>query len=487
MKNQKSLSKNTIYYLIYNILNVIFPFVTGIYVARVLLQTDIGQIESAKNLAQYFVIFSFLGLPTYGLREISKLRNNKEELSKVYSELMTLNTISTAVFSMLYFVLILCVPYYRENLTLYSIAGISIVLNFLNNTWLFDGLEEFKYTSIRNIIFKVFCFCLLLILVRSQEDYIWYLIITVIGTAGNYILNIIHSGKFAKFSFHGLNIKRHLKPVFCLVLVNLAIEIYSMVDITMLNIMSGDSNVAIYSYGMKIYKILIQIVNTFTMVLVPRISLYYSEGKTEEFNALITKTLKIILLIAIPMIVGIFFVSDYLIVAIYGEQYLQSAQVLKILSLILTISPVGYLLGSRMLLVTGHENKMIIAVASGAITNVIGNLILIHFYNEIGAAIASVIGEIVVMVIYLILGHKYFKLGKLYDTLIKEGVAIILMICLLIVVSFLPCSKLIITIVQIIGSVLIYFGTLIICKEQIIYAYLDKIKKRFTRRGTNND
>lgn len=483
----KSLTKNSAYYLIYNILNVIFPFITGIYVARVLLQGDIGKIESAKNLAQYFVILSFLGLPTYGIREISKVRDNKKELNKIYSELIALNTISTGFFSILYYVLIASIPYYRENFVLYAVAGISIILNFLNNTWLFDGLEEFKYTSIRNVIFKAVSFVLLIILVKSQDDYLWYLIISVVGTAGNYLLNILHSKRFAKISFRGINLKRHLKPVLYLVVVNLAIEIYSLVDVTMLGLLSGDNNVAIYSYGMKIYKILIQVVNTFTMVLVPRISFYYEKGMIDEFNTLITKTLKIILLISIPMVIGVFFVSDYLITAIYGEEYSQSAQVLKILSLILIISPIGYLLGSRILLVTGQEKKMIIPVVSGAIVNVIGNLVLIHFYNEIGAAIASVIGEVAVMIIYIMLGHKFFKLHKMRDTLIKEGVAISLMTCLLIGLSFLPCSELIKTIIQIPSSILIYFGVLIICKEQIVYACFGKMTKRLLRKKEIHD
>ena len=68
-KQAKSLTSGGIYYLIYNVLNMAFPLITGIYVARVLLPADIGLVSAAQNLAQYFIIFSFLGIPTYGLRE----------------------------------------------------------------------------------------------------------------------------------------------------------------------------------------------------------------------------------------------------------------------------------------------------------------------------------------------------------------------------------------------------------------------------------
>ena len=103
MSKEKSLKKNSVFYLIYNILNIVFPFVTGIYVTRILLPEQIGLVESARNIVTYFVIFSFLGIPTYGLREISKYRNDKKELNKVYTELMIINFISTLFFRCIIF------------------------------------------------------------------------------------------------------------------------------------------------------------------------------------------------------------------------------------------------------------------------------------------------------------------------------------------------------------------------------------------------
>ena len=83
MKNkEKSLTTNSIYFLIYNILNVLFPLITGIYVAHVLLPVFIGSVQYAQNIASYFVILAFLGIPTYGMREISKHRSDKEQLKK---------------------------------------------------------------------------------------------------------------------------------------------------------------------------------------------------------------------------------------------------------------------------------------------------------------------------------------------------------------------------------------------------------------------
>ena len=159
----KSLSKGGLYFLIYNVLNMAFPFLTGIYVARKLLPTNIGEVAAAQNLSTYFCILAFLGIPTYGLREIAKTRDNREERNKLFSELYTINLISTVIFTTVYFVLIGIVPIYRQNFVLYSIVGVSIALNAFNISWLYEGLEEFQFISVRNIVFKAVSFvCLIL-------------------------------------------------------------------------------------------------------------------------------------------------------------------------------------------------------------------------------------------------------------------------------------------------------------------------------------
>ena len=485
MKSQKSITSNSIFYFLYTVLNVLFPFITGIYVARILLVSDIGEIEAARNLAQYFVILAFLGIPTYGLREIAKNRENKDKLNKLYSELLIINAISTFVFLIAYLILIFSVPLYKNNLQLYLITGIAIALNFINNSFLYEGLEEFKFISIRNLIFKSISFLLLIIFVRKKEDYLIYALLTVIGIASNYVINIISAPKFVHFTLKGLNLKRHLKPIFYLVFVNLAIEIYSLIDVTMLNIFASKESITYYSYASKIYKIFIQVLNTVTIVLVPRITLYYKNLEKDKFNELISKGLKIILILSLPLCVGIFFTSDYLCSLIYGESYLKSAQVLKILAFALPLAPTGYLLGSRILLVTNNENKMIYAVGLGALFNVVGNLILIYYYQEIGASIATLISEFIVMITYIFLAKKNFKLKRIFSSFIKVIFALIIVIIYLSSLTLLK-NALLKTVSQILGTLIIYFGLLLVLKEEIVTLQFNKIKERVLKNGKKN-
>lgn len=481
MDKKNSLAKNSIYYLIYNVLNILFPFITGIYVSRVLLPDGVGAVAYAQNIAQYFVILAFLGIPTYGLREIAKVKDDKEQLNRLYSELFIINFVSTIIFLSIYIGLVCAVPKFNQDLSLYLVVGILIAMNVFNISWLYEGLEEFKFESVRSIIFKAVSFVFLVLLVKGPEDVLWYAAVTVVGTAGNYIVNIIYHGKFAHFTLKNLQFKRHIKPIMYLVAVNLAIEIYTMVDTTMIGIFCAEENVAFYSYGSKIQKILLQVVNTFTMVVVPRLSLYYKIGDQEQFNKLLSDILRVILILSIPMVIGTQFVAVYVIEVLYTETYLPAALVLRILSVLLIISPIGYLLGSRVCLVTGHENKMLISVAVGAVVNVIGNLFLIPRFSETGAAIASVISEVIVMIIYIIQSFRFYKLISVWKNLIKIILAAGIMTGCLFLCELIPVSIIWKLIIEVVSAVVVYFVVLVILREEDISKVCLKLRQKLTK------
>ena len=372
-------------------------------------------------------------------------------------------------------------PKFNQNLSLYFIVGILIALNVFNISWLYEGLEEFRFESVRNIFFKAFSFVFLVVLVRGPDDVLWYAAVTVVGTAGNYIINMVYHRKFARFTCKNLKFKRHLKPILYLVAVNLAIEIYTMVDTTMIGIFCADENVAYYSYGSKIQKILLQVVNTFTMVIVPRLSLYFKSEDLDKFNQLLSNTLRIILILAIPMVIGTQFVANYIIEILYTETYLPSAIVLKILSILLVISPIGYLLGSRVCLVTGHENKMLTSVTVGAVVNVIGNLILIPKYLEMGAAVASVISEFVVMLIYILQSFKFYKLVSIWKNLIKVALASIIMTSCLLLCELINITIIWKLIIEILSALIIYAVMLIILREEDVIKVCLKLKQKIRK------
>ena len=61
----KSLAKNSFYNIIYQVLNLLFPLVTSVYVSRIIFEDGIGKVAYAQNITSYFVTLALLGFPAY--------------------------------------------------------------------------------------------------------------------------------------------------------------------------------------------------------------------------------------------------------------------------------------------------------------------------------------------------------------------------------------------------------------------------------------
>lgn len=154
MSKSNSLFNNSIYNVLYKLLNVIFPLVSSAYVSHVLLAVGVGRIASAQNIAQYFVLVAALGLPNYGTREIAKVRDDNGMKNETFSELFLINLVSTILCSVAYYGLILGNKFFDSNRSLYLIVGLSIVFNAINIDWLYQGLEDYKYIAARSFAIK---------------------------------------------------------------------------------------------------------------------------------------------------------------------------------------------------------------------------------------------------------------------------------------------------------------------------------------------
>lgn len=172
---QKSMLKNSVFNIIYTASNILFPFITSIYVSRILLPVGVGKVASAQNIASYFVTAAALGLPSYGVREFAKVREDTAKKNSLFTELFIINLISTTISLIAYiFVLILNNGFNGEG-ALYICCGLAIFFNYLNIDWIYQGLEEYGYITGRSVVIKCISLALLVVLLR-QEKIMWHML-----------------------------------------------------------------------------------------------------------------------------------------------------------------------------------------------------------------------------------------------------------------------------------------------------------------------
>ena len=472
----KSLVKNTIFNTIYNIANILFPLITSMYISRILLSDGVGQVSYGQNIASYFVTFAALGLPTYGVREIAKVRTDKTKTNRLFTELFCINLLSTLVSTVAFLILIFSVARFKEELGLFLCCGVQIVMNVLNIDWFYQGNEEYGYIALRSITVKVISLLCVIFLVRTRQDYIVYALISSLAVSANYIFNIIHVRKYVSFDFKGLDFKKHFQPLLILAISLFLSSVYSKVDITMLGSMATNKAIGLYSNSHKIVDMLVVASTSISAVFLPRLSYYYNNDK-EEFHRLVDVGAQILSLLTFPLTMGVFVLAPHVIEVMYGTDFLPATGVLRIFTLLIIIKGFGNLLCYQLVIATGNEKKRLPAYLAAAILNIVLNYLLIPILYEKGAAIASVISEIAVNVIQLIAMIKILELKINYKNCLKSLMCTFVMGGGVMLSTMMFEKSLLVCIVGFLVGVVLYFVFNYNLKNEMFIDILKKVKK----------
>ena len=173
----KSVSRNSAFSMINKGLSVVFPLVTVSYISRVLGAAGIGEVSSAQNLATYFSMAAALGIPSYGVRAIAQSKRDENSCNKTFSELFTINFISSIIATVLYLIPAFCFRINNSNTALALIFSSIIVFNIINIEWVYQGYEEYEYIMIRSLVVKIVSLLLLFVFVRKKVIWLHMLLL----------------------------------------------------------------------------------------------------------------------------------------------------------------------------------------------------------------------------------------------------------------------------------------------------------------------
>lgn len=478
---KKSLAKNSIYNVVYKGVTALFPLVTTAFISRVLLAEGVGKVSYASTIVSYFAVVAALGLPQYGVKVIAQ-NDAEEEKSRAFSELFFVNFCSTVICIIAYYSLINFCGYFEDKRFLLNIMGIQLILNVFNIDWFYQGIEEYEYITTRSLIIKILSFLAIIMFVKTGADYIKYGFILCMATAGNYVLNVWNLRRRVRFSLRKVNVKKHLRPIFVLLALSLATEIYTMFDTVMIEHFHGDMYVGYYSNSVKV----VRLVHTLSIALVapvyPRICLYLKQQQNIKFNQLMTLGFKMIMIVSIPCVFGIEILSDRIVSALFGESFGGSIICLKILAPLIVIFSVAYFLGHIVLLAIGEETKILIATVIGAVINFSINCLLIPSYKQYGAAIASVTAELIITIILIIFAHNYYKLNFDVKSYASVCLSVSLMGIVVYISRFFNLGLIFGLLTSIFVGVMSYVILLVFFKNDIVIMIISSLQQRIKKR-----
>lgn len=474
--NNKSIKLNFIMNALLTMSNLIFPLITFPYVSRILLPIGTGKVAFATSIVTYFSMFAQLGIPAYGIRACAQVRDDKEKLSRTVQELLLISLVMT-VFAYVLFGAGLCIiPRMRSDKSLFLIVSALIFFNSIGMEWLYKGLEEYTYITVRSIVFKIVSLVAMFLLVTKQSDYVIYGGISIFASSASNVLNFLNAHKYVSFRPIGnYNFRQHLKPIMVFFAMSCATTIYTNLDTVMLGFMKTDEDVGYYNAAVKIKGILVSIITSLGTVLLPRASYYIEHGLKNEFEQIAKKAIKFVCVVSLPMMIYFILYAKEGIYFLSGSAYDGAIFPMQILMPTLFFIGLTNIIGIQVMVPLGKESWVLYSVTIGAVVDLIINALLIPFMASSGAAIGTLIAEIAVFI------YQYSKMKDLLPEIFEYVQWKILILAMLIsVVS--SCFVKILTIgffSTLLLSAVIYFGIygilLMIMGETLVKELLQQI------------
>lgn len=476
----QSVKVNYILNLINTGTQMLFPLITFPYVCRVIEADGIGQINFFQSIISYISLFTCLGIPMYAIREIARNRSDVVQMNRTAMEILLLHSMLTLVGYAIVAILCLTVPQIQVNIPLFLILSLTIFFTAIGCEWFYQGIEDFKYITIRGLIIKTVSVVLLFIFVKSKTDLLYYGCYTVFGVLGGNIFNFFRLRKYIhreNIIFSELHIKRHIKPVLKVFSFSVVTSIYLQLNTVLLGFLKNALAVGYFAAATKVMQMLLTMSVCLGSVMMPRASHLIAENKEAEFNRLIQKSYDFTLAIALPMTIGLIFCAPSLITALCGVKFEHSILPSQIIAPIILMVAISNVFGIQVLFPKGKINIVTLCCGIGAVADLILNLCLIPFFSYIGTSIAYLGAEVATTVSMYFIGRKYIPIIYFKKSHLTYALGCIVMALALYGISLLQLPTLTILLLQGCCGVLAYFIILCICKDEMLVQILSKIKR----------
>ena len=179
----------------------------------------------------------------------------------------------------------------------------------------------------------------------------------------------------------------------------IAIQIYLLLDRTLLGVLTNNVQVGYYDNSQKMVKLVLTIATSLGTVMMPRIANTFSSGDMDKVKDYVSKSFYFINGLAFPLMFGLMGIANELSPWFFTDKFKGIENLIVISSVIILAISWSNVLGMQLLVPLNRTKEFTISVTTGAVINLILNLILIKKLGAIGACISTIIAEFSVTIV----------------------------------------------------------------------------------------
>ncbi|MFZ7943806.1 oligosaccharide flippase family protein [Neobacillus sp. 19] len=482
---KSSLFKNIIYKIVLNIFNIIIPILVGPYVYRTLGADSIGKVQTSETIFNYFFIFAVFGIYQYGLREMSRIKDDKIKVNQFFTSMLTLS-IGTSIITFVVYLFFSYIGYGEKAIfPVLMMYSVNLIGNIFYVEWVNEAREKYDFITIKTVIIKIIYIALLFTLVKTSSDYKQYAFLLILTTVLNNIVSFIYIKRTIKLDFSNIKIKNHIKPLLLVVIFSNANVLYNQLDRFMLYEVINEASVSYYVMAQQIMGIINTLMLSIIQVTIPRLSYLSGSEDEDSYLILLNNISKIYFAFLFPASIGLFVISDVGILLYGGPKFVSAQSTLAVFAIYMISLGIESILSNQVIYVKKKENVLVKLVLICGILNFILNSALIYmkWFSPTTAILTTAISNFLLVILEYVYIRKYLKVNYnfLNFSKLKYFYYSLLFLPIAYVIRLFVTHYISIFIVTVAVCITVYAAILFITKDEILTMFIDKIKGRFRK------
>lgn len=409
-----SLRHNVVALGLVNVSNYVLPLVTIPYITRVLGVEAYGKVAFAQVLVAYLILLVDYGFSWSTSRKIAANRSDRHFVSQTFVATFVAQWTLLIAAAVIGLVFILKIERLRIDLWLYVAAFTSVIGTALFPIWFLQGLERLQAVATIQVVPRLLAVVPIFFFVKVPEDAIWVLVISGVGALLGGIGAIwwIQRERLIDWLWPGWNaIMSELREGVGMFGSRVSISLYTTLIPLVLGWVAGPVALAYFNLADKLRRAAQSLISPLSQALFPRMSHLVAIRDGTAFT-LIKRSFYAVLLIAGSASFGLWFLADWLVWLMGGDEFKDAATVLRWLAPVPLIIGLSNLLGVQIMIPKQMSRAFNGVLASAAAVSLLIIWPLSEFYAASGAAATILIIETFVTLVMTIILWRHGLLDR---------------------------------------------------------------------------
>jgi len=353
---KSSLFRNSSYLYLSHFADYILGILFLPFIARTIGVLEFGFIGIVQTYGILITLFMEFGSPLMATRKVSRIKNEKRILKTFISDIITFKIILIPIVLLLSLFLLLFIPVFIDNINYLIIVVIGSIFQGISPTWYFQGLERMKKIAISKTVFRAIGFLAIFIFVDSSNDS--WIVLTSYALSSFMICIYLFFTIIKEIGFLSLSNPRQsyilMRKSISSFLVSIIPVLYQNISLIIMTAFVNPVQFGFYIGANRIYRAFNTLYGPISQAFLPIVSSVDEKNKLQT-KIIIRNYLIIMIMIGILFFSINFIFADFIVLILLGDDYLPSAQLLKLFSIILPLTAVSNAIGRQWLMAINKD------------------------------------------------------------------------------------------------------------------------------------